>query len=38
MLIMKREEEGGDTKDHLGKGVCALKDGKREIKCEGAEG
>lgn len=38
MLNMKGEKEGGDTKDHLGKGVCALKDGRHEIKCEGVEG
>lgn len=38
MLNMKGEKEGGDIKDHLGKGVCALKDGRLEIKWEGAEG
>lgn len=38
MLNMKEEKEGGDIKDHLGKGVCALKDGRLEIKRESAEG
>lgn len=38
MLNMKEEKEGGDIKDHLGKGVRALKDGRLEIKQESAEG
>jgi len=35
---MKEEKEGGDIKDELGKGIRALKDGRLEIKCQGAEG
>lgn len=38
MLNMKEEKEGGDIKFQLGKGISALKDGRLEIKCDGAEG
>lgn len=31
-------KEGGDIKDRLRKGTCTLRDGRLEIKCEGAEG